>query len=49
MVEGGERGGGAGAHGDDDLFVRDRGAVAGSKYAGDGGLALVVDFNFSPV
>src|SRR5690606_11989873 len=43
VVEGAERRGGAGAHGDDDLLVRHGGGVAGGEHARDRRLAPVVD------
>ena len=48
VVEGAEGGGRAGAHGDDDLLVRHRGAVAGGEHAGHRGLAPVVDDDLAP-
>ena len=47
VVEGAERGRRAGAHGDDDLLVRHRGAVAGGEHAGHRGLAAVVDHDLA--
>jgi hypothetical protein len=47
MIEGRQRGGCTGAHGDDDLLVGHGGAIAGSEDAGHGGLALGVDFDFA--
>ena len=47
VVEGTERGGGASAHGDDDLFVGHGRAVAGSEDAWYAGLALGIDFNLA--
>lgn len=49
MIERAEGGFCAFAHGDDDLFIRDGGAVSGGEDAGEGGLAFGVDLDFSPV
>ena len=47
VVEGAQRRGRAGAHGDDDLLVRHGGAVAGGEHAGHRGLAAVVDHDLA--
>ena len=47
MVEGAERCGGAGAHGNDDLLVGYRRAVAGSEDTRNRCLALGIDLDFA--
>src|SRR5690625_91784 len=47
IIVGAERGDGALAHGDDDLFIGDGGGIAGCKNAGNAGFTVIVDDDFA--